>query len=117
MRELTNAEEQIMQVLWSLKKGLVKDILNEMDEPKPAQTTISTIVRILESKGFVSHKVYGKTHEYFPLISKSEYRNFAFRAFFKNYFNGSVEGVMSYFLKEKDIDIKEIDDILKNLKK
>lgn len=73
MRELTRAEEQVMQILWIIKKGFVKDILERIDEPKPAYNTVSTIVRILQEKGFVSHKAYGRTHEYFPIISKSDY--------------------------------------------
>ena len=75
MRELTRAEEQVMQVLWKIKKGFVKDILEHFDEPKPAYNTVSTIVRILQDKGFVNHKAYGRTHEYYPVISKSEYSN------------------------------------------
>ncbi|HRR94290.1 MAG TPA: BlaI/MecI/CopY family transcriptional regulator, partial [Bacteroidales bacterium] len=70
MRELTKAEEEVMQVLWKIKKGFVKEILEHFPEPKPAYTTISTIIRILQDKGFVAHKAYGRTHEYYPLVSK-----------------------------------------------
>ena len=76
-KELTKAEEQIMQVLWTLEKAFVKDIIEELPEPKPAYNTVSTIVRILQEKGFVSHKAYGKSHEYFPIISKEQYSTFA----------------------------------------
>jgi predicted transcriptional regulator len=76
MKPLTRAEEEIMQILWDIERGFVKDILTPMIEPKPAYNTVSTIVRILERKGFVSHKSYGKSHEYFPIVSKDEYRTF-----------------------------------------
>ena len=76
MKELTKAEEQVMQILWQIEKGFVKDVLAKMSEPKPAYNTVSTIIRILEKKGFVSYKAYGKTHEYFPIIDKTTYSNF-----------------------------------------
>jgi predicted transcriptional regulator len=117
MKELTKAEEQVMQILWKLETGFIKDIIAEFKKPYPAYTTVSTIVRILEEKGFVKHKAYGKTHEYFPAISKKEYRNFAFKNVFKNYFSGSAENLISYFVKENNIDIKELDEILKNINK
>ena len=74
IRELTRAEQEIMQVLWRIEKGFVKDVLEELPEPKPAYNTVSTVIRILEQKGFVEHKAYGKTHEYFPAISKEKYK-------------------------------------------
>jgi BlaI family penicillinase repressor len=117
MKELTKAEEQVMQVLWELKKGFIKDIIAQLPKPEPAYTTVSTIVRILEEKGFVTHKAYGKTHEYHPLVYKKEYRSFAFKNIFKNYFNGSAENLMSYFVKENDIDIKDLNEILKTINK
>ena len=117
MKELTKAEEQVMQVLWTLEKGFIKDIIAEFPKPIPAYTTVSTIVRILEEKGFIAHKAYGKTHEYYPLISKKDYRSFAFKNIFKNYFSGSAESLMSYFVKENNVDIKDLDEILKTLRK
>ncbi len=115
MKELTKAEEQVMQILWKLEKAFVKDIIAEFNKPQPAYTTVSTIVRILEEKGFIKHKAYGKTHEYFPSIPKKEYRNFAFKNVFKNYFSGSTESLISYFVKENNIDIKELDEVLKKI--
>src|ERR1035438_6503794 len=82
-KEMTKAEEQVMQILWKLEKCVVNDILTHFPDPKPAYTTVSTIVRILEKKGFVSHKAYGNTHEYFPLISKEKYKNDYFKGFLK----------------------------------
>ena len=113
MRELTRAEEEVMQVLWKLKKGFVKEILEHFDEPKPAYNTISTIVRILQDKGFVSHKAYGRTHEYFAIISKSEYSKKHLNTFVKDYFSNSFEKMVSFFAKEKSISLKEMEEIMK----
>lgn len=113
MRELTRAEEQVMQVLWKLKKGFVKDILEKFDEPKPAYNTVSTIVRILQDKGFVDHKAYGRTHEYFPLISKKEYSKMHLDTFVKDYFSNSFEKMVTFFAREKSISVKEMSEIMK----
>ena len=113
MRELTRAEEEIMQVLWKIKKGFVKEILEHFNEPKPAYNTISTIVRILQDKGFVNHKAYGRTHEYFPLISKDEYSKMHLRTFVKDYFSNSFEKMVSFFAREKGISVKEMGEIMK----
>jgi BlaI family transcriptional regulator, penicillinase repressor len=116
MKELTKAEEQIMQVLWKLRKGFIKDILEELPEPKPAYNTVSTIVRILETKGFIDHKAYGKTYEYFPLVPQDQYKSYFLKTFVSNYFGGSFEKMVSFFAKENSVDINELDDILKQLK-
>jgi len=113
MRELTRAEEQVMQVLWKLKKGFVKDILEHFDEPKPAYNTVSTIVRILQDKGFVDHKAYGRTHEYFPLVSKDEYSKTHLSTFVNDYFSNSFGKMVSFFAKEKGISVKEMEDVMK----
>lgn len=101
MRELTRAEEQVMQVLWKLEKGFVKDILEHFDDPKPAYNTVSTIVRILQNKGFVSYRAYGRTHEYFPLITKDEYSKFHMSSFVQDYFSNSFGKMVSFFAREK----------------
>lgn len=116
MRELTRAEEQIMQILWDIEKGFVKDILEKMSEPKPAYNTVSTIVRILERKGFVSHKAYGKSHEYFPIVSKDEYRSFSIKNLLSGYFSGSFSKLASFFAKDKNLDLKELDKIMSEVK-
>ncbi len=113
MRELTKAEEQVMQVLWKIRKGFVKDILEHFDEPKPAYNTVSTIVRILQEKGFVTHKAYGRTHEYAPLVSKDEYSKSHMSSFVNNYFSNSFEKMVSFFAKEKRISLKEMEEIMK----
>ncbi|NBA77061.1 BlaI/MecI/CopY family transcriptional regulator [Emticicia sp. ODNR4P] len=111
-KELTRAEEQIMQVLWQIEKGFVKDILDYLPEPKPAYNTVSTIVRILQEKGFVSHKTYGKSHEYFPVVSKEQYSTFATEKLVEGYFENSFSSLFSFFSKKGKIDVKEADEIL-----
>jgi BlaI family penicillinase repressor len=118
MKELTKAEDQIMQILWTIEKGFVKDIMDHLPEPKPAYNTVSTIVRILEKKGFVGYKAYGKTHEYFPLIAKENYTRFYLNNMVKGYFNGSFQNLVSFFAKE-NLNVTDIDKLmleLENLK-
>jgi len=115
MKELTKAEDQIMQILWTLQKAFVKDIVEQMPEPKPAYNTVSTIVRILEKKGFIGYKAYGKTHEYFPLIAKEKYTRFYLNNMVKGYFNGSVQNLVSFFAKENKMDVQDIDLLMKQL--
>ena len=109
METLTKTEEKVMQILWDLKRGFVKDVIDRMGEPQPPYNTISSLIRILEKKGFVNHKAYGKTHEYFPVISKIAYRSFTFKNFIANYFEGSPENVISYMVKEENLGQQEID--------
>ena len=113
MRELTRAEEEVMHVLWKIKKGFVKEILEHFDEQKPAYNTVSTIVRILQDKGFVAHKAYGRTHEYFPLVSKNEYSKSHLTNFVNDYFSNSFEKMVSFFAKEKSISVNEMEEIMK----
>jgi predicted transcriptional regulator len=117
LRELTRAEEEVMQILWTREPAFVKDILEEFPEPRPAYNTVSTIVRILEQKGFIGHKAYGKTHEYFSLVSKEEYKSFATGKLMESYFENSVEEMFSFFVREKKIDVQEADEILKLIEK
>lgn len=116
MKELTKAEEQIMQILWQLEKAFVKDVIDELPEPKPAYNTVSTIIRILETKGFVDHEAFGKSHQYFPLVSKEQYKSFATEKLLTNYFSNSVEKMFSFFVKKEKIDLHEADEILKLIK-
>jgi len=115
MKELTKAEDQIMQVLWNLEKGFVKDIIDQLPEPKPAYNTVSTIVRILEKKGFVGYKAFGKTHQYFPLIGKEKYTRFYLNNMVKGYFDGSFQNLVSFFAKENKMDVQDIDQLMKEL--
>jgi BlaI family penicillinase repressor len=112
MMTLTKAEEQVMQILWELKEGFVKDLLELFPDPKPAYNTVSTIIRILEKKGFVDHRNYGKSHQYYPLVSREEYRNERFTHLMKDYFNNSMKQVLSHFGNNGSMDIREANEII-----
>ena len=111
MKELTKAEEQIMQILWDLEKAFVKDIIAEMPEPRPAYNTVSTIVRILEKKGFVCHTAYGKSHEYHPLISKKKYTRDYLKTIVGSYFSGSFNQLVSFFAREQNLSLGELEEL------
>lgn len=114
MEELTKTEERIMQVLWKLKKAFVKDIIDELDdEPKPPYNTISSIVRLLEKKGYVDYKAYGKTYEYFPAISKDQYAKTTFTKLFSGYFDNSPASLLSFMVKEEKLSERDIEEIKK----
>lgn len=117
MKELTKAEEQIMQILWELEEGFVNDIVDLMPEPKPAYNTVSTIVRILEKKGFVDHKAFGKTHQYFPLIQKKDYTRNYMKSFIGSYFGNSFKEMVSFFAKEDNMSVGEIEKLMHEVKK
>ena len=117
MKELTRAEEQVMQILWELEKGFVKDIVERFPEPKPAYNTVSTIVRILEQKGFVDHTAYGKTHEYFPLVDKKSYTRSFMKNFMRNYFSGSFREMVSFFAKEDKMSLSDLEEMIREVGK
>ena len=117
MKELTKAEEQVMQLLWKLEKAFVKDIIEQIPAPKPAYNTVSTIIRILEKKGFVGHNAYGKTHEYFPLITRKEYTRTFMNNFMRNYFSGSFQEMVSFFAREDKMSISDLDEMMKDVKR
>jgi predicted transcriptional regulator len=114
MKELTKAEEQVMQVLWQIEKGFVNDILEHYGDPKPAYNTVSTIVRILEKKGFVGHLSFGKTHQYYPLVSKKTYTQSFFKGFMKNYFSGSYKSLASFLTNDKNLSLEDLEE-MKNM--
>lgn len=111
MKELTKAEEQIMQVLWKIKKGFVKDILDWLPDPKPAYNTVSTIVRILEKKGFVGYVAFGKTHEYFPIVQKKDYTKAFLKNFVGGYFSNSYKQMVSFFAQEENLSLKDMEEL------
>ncbi|MBS1531272.1 MAG: BlaI/MecI/CopY family transcriptional regulator [Bacteroidetes bacterium] len=117
IKELTKAEEQVMQILWQLKEAIVKDVIEKMPDPKPAYNTVSTVVRVLESKGVVGHKAYGNSHVYYPLISEDEYKKFTFDKMMQNYFSNSYESLVSFLVKEKNLSLKELEEITELAKK
>ena len=111
MKKLTKAEEQVMQILWEIKKGFVRDILEKIAIPKPAYNTVSTIVRILEKKEFIGHIAYGKSHEYFPLVSKKDYAKTYLNGILVGYFSDSYKQLVSFFSKENNLSITEMEEI------
>ncbi|MFC2117111.1 BlaI/MecI/CopY family transcriptional regulator [Bacteroidota bacterium] len=113
MQNLTKAEEQVMQYLWKIKKGFVKDILIHFPEPKPAYSTVSTVFRFLVKKGFVGYKAYGKTHEYYPLVKKNEYRKSQFQYIMSDYFSDSSQKFVSFYTNENDLSLTELKKIKK----
>ncbi|MDQ8006393.1 MAG: BlaI/MecI/CopY family transcriptional regulator [Pedobacter sp.] len=117
IKDLTKAEEQLMQILWQLESAFVKEVIDELPEPKPAYNTVSTIIRILEVKGFIGHEAFGKAHKYHPLISKEEYKRHATEKLLGGYFENSVESMFSFFVKEEKLDLSDVDEILKMINK
>lgn len=117
MKELTKAEEQVMQVLWNLEKGFVNDVIEKLPEPKPAYNTVSTIIRILEKKGFIDHKAYGKSFEYFPIVSREKYTKAFFGGFLNRYFSNSFKQLVSFFSKSNNMSIEEMEEIMNMLEK
>jgi BlaI family transcriptional regulator, penicillinase repressor len=116
MKQLTKAEEEIMQILWQLKKAFVKEIVDQFPDPKPAYNSVSTIIRILEKKGVVGYEAFGKTHRYYPLIEKEEYSRKFLSRFVDNYFSGSYTQLVSFFTKQHNLSLNELETILKELK-
>ncbi|MEO9570376.1 MAG: BlaI/MecI/CopY family transcriptional regulator [Polaribacter sp.] len=116
-KQLTKAEEQIMQVLWTLEEASVKDVIEKLPEPKPAYNTVSTIIRILENKEFVNHKPVGRGFVYYPIIEKEVYSNQSLHKLMNGYFNGSFKSMVSFFVKENKMDVSELESILKEVNK
>lgn len=117
MKTLTKAEEQVMQVLWHMKEGFIRDLLNEMPEPKPHQNTLATILKILVEKEFVGVRVYGRQHQYYPLISKDAYSKASMKNLIKGYFDGSFSEAVSFMVKENNLSLEDLELLLKQLKK
>jgi predicted transcriptional regulator len=117
IKTLTRAEEEIMQFIWRLGRCTVSNIIDEMDPPQPPHSSVSTIVRILEKKGFVSHKAYGRTYEYFPLVTKEEYSKGSLLSLISEYFNGSAPQLVSFLVAKEETSIEELQELIKELKK
>ncbi len=117
MQKLTNKEEEIMQILWKLKKGFVKEVMAEITEEQPHYNTLSTIIRNLEEKGFVSHHAFGNTHQYYPIIKMEEYRKRFMNTAIENYFDSSYKNMVSFFAQEEKISAKELREILEIIEK
>ncbi|RZK56160.1 MAG: BlaI/MecI/CopY family transcriptional regulator, partial [Pedobacter sp.] len=105
-------EEQVMLILWEMKEGLVKEVIEKMEPPKPAYNTVSTVIRVLEGKGFVDHKAVGNTYVYFPVITEAQYKHFAFDKVMNNYFENNYQSLVSFLVKEKNMDMDELDELI-----
>ncbi|AXT20870.1 BlaI/MecI/CopY family transcriptional regulator [Flavobacteriaceae bacterium AU392] len=114
--ELTKAEEKAMKILWSIKKGVIRDVVKEYEEPKPAYTTVATIFKILERKGFVGRKPIANTHEYYPLIKREEYTNGFMKSFIKKYFSNSFKNLVSEFSSKEELSTKEMEELIEHFK-
>ena len=112
---LTKAEERIMKILWKIEKGFIKDIQNEFPDPKPPYNSVSTIVRVLVKKDIISYKAYGTSYEYYPMITKNDYRKGQLNKLVKEYYNNSLKQVVNYFSESKNLDINEVDEVMKML--
>ncbi len=115
MKRLTKAEEEVMHIIWKLKRGTVSEMLDQFGSPRPPHSTISSICRILEKKGFLDHKAYGRTYEYFPLVSKREYSKRSLQSLVADYFGGSMHRLVSYIVKEEDLDLETVQKLLDQL--
>lgn len=113
MKTLTKAEEQVMQILWDLKEGVVKQVVEGFEDNKPAYTTVATVLNVLDKKGFVSHRKIGNTNLFSPAVSKEEYTKVQFSSLLKNYFNGSFPKMATFFAKENNLGINDLEEILK----
>ncbi len=111
MKELTQRELEVLEILWDIKSGFVKDVIDKFPKPKPPYTTISSIIRILETKGYVDHKTYGKTHEYMPIVSRIKYKKSMLRNMVSVFFEGSFDNVVSFMTKENELSEKEVNEI------
>ncbi len=117
MKEITKAQEEILKALWEIKEGAVSDILDNLKDPKPAYNTVATVIKVLEKKGYVSHKTYGKTHVYFPVVSKKEYAQYIMKDTFKSFFNNSLNQMVSAFVKNKEVGLSELEELKEMLEK
>jgi predicted transcriptional regulator len=111
MKEITKAQEDLLKALWSIKEGAVSDVLESLPDPKPAYNTVATVIKVLEKKGYVSHKTYGKTNVYFPIVDRKDYAQYILKSTFRGLFNGSVNQLVSTFVKSKDISLSELEEL------
>lgn len=116
MEKLTKAEEEVMQLIWAIGPCTVSQLIEHMEDPKPPHSTISTFVRILEKKGFVDHKAYGRTYEYFAVIEKTDYSKFSLKKLVGSYFDGSMGALVSFLVKEENLSIKDLSNLINELK-
>jgi predicted transcriptional regulator len=111
MVELTKSQEEILKVLWKIKEGVVTDVVEKLPNPKPAYNTVSTVIKVLEKKGYLTHKVYGKTYVYFPIVNQKDYAKFYFKDSLKSIFNNSLNQAVSFFVKQKNVSLSELEEL------
>lgn len=114
---LTKAEEKAMKILWSIKRGLIRDVVNEYEDPRPAYTTVATIFRILEKKGFVARRPVANSHEYYPLIGRDEYKTQSVKSLVENYFSNSFKNMVSEFSSKQNLTTRDMQDLIEHLQK
>ncbi len=117
MKQLTHAEEEVMQVIWQLGQGFVREILNELPEPKPAYNTVATVVKILEQKGFLAHEAFGKSYRYYPLVSKEAYKEATVQSVLSKYFSSSYKELLAFFVNNEDLSLQDIEALTEQLRK
>lgn len=113
MEEITKAQEEILKVLWEIKEGVVADVIEKLPEPKPAYNTVSTVIKVLEKKGYVSHKTYGKTYVFFPIVTNKEYAQYVLKDSLRSLFNNSLPQAVSFFVKQKNVSLNELEELKK----
>ena len=113
MQKLTRAEEELMHKIWDLEKAFLKDIIEALPEPRPAQSTVATLLKIMETKGFIGHKAYGKSFEYFPIVSRKDYTKAYFGQFLNSYFGGSFKKMLHFYMEEDDLDLQTLDELMR----
>jgi len=111
MKEITKAQEEILKAVWEIETGAVSDVIERLAEPKPAYNTVATVIKVLENKGYIAHRTYGKTNVYYPLVSKKEYAHHVAKEAFTGLFNGSLNQMVSSFVKNKDISVSELEEL------
>jgi BlaI family transcriptional regulator, penicillinase repressor len=116
MKKLTRKEEETMKILWKLEKAFVKEIIEEYDDPKPHYNTVSSIVRLLQDKGIVGYNQYGNTYQYFPLMTKEEYRRTFMKQVVSDYFDNSIKSAVAFFVKEKGLTPEELEELIRMIK-
>ena len=117
MKQLTKAEEEVMQILWGIGESVIKDVLKGFKEKEPAYNTVATVLKVLEKKEFVDHKTIGNTYIYFPLISKEYYSSYQVKHLLKNYFSGSFARLVTFFAKDNDMSLDDLEELLKEVNK
>lgn len=113
MEELTKAQEEILLVLWDIQEGAVADVVEKLPEPKPAYTTVATVIKVLEKKNYVGHRKYGNIHVYYPVVTKKAYAKHVLKHAYKGLFNSSLNQLVSFFVKEKDVSVSELEELKK----